>query len=168
MPVGSRSFGTFEARCGKTDFGSSWPPDVVLTCHQGIAAPPRTWATAQVTVGQATAASMYATFPAPPTITSVSSEVHILPSSWTGPPLVPFDTTGWDATPQVQQDGTVYVDFWQLADPFGEEICPLVEEMPDPLDEPPPVFLARVSGDTDAGPFVSEIYTRGCMRVIMQ
>jgi hypothetical protein len=85
-----------------------------------------------VTVGQATAASMYATFPAPPTITSVSSEVHILPSSWTGPPLVPFDTTGWDATPQVQQDGTVYVDFWQLADPFGEEICPLVEEMPIP------------------------------------
>ena len=33
--------GTFEARCGRADSGSSWPPDVVLTCHDNIENQPR-------------------------------------------------------------------------------------------------------------------------------
>ena len=165
---GTTDGGTFEARCGKADSGSSWPPDVLLTCHQGLETPPPYWTTAQVMVtGSFASANMYTGFDAPPTVVSVGGDVRILPASWMGPPLAPFDTSGWDASPQPQPQGGVQVSFLMSDDPFGEEVCPVPMDIgPDYV--PPPIFLARVAGQTDVGPFSSEVYIRGCQRIVTQ
>jgi hypothetical protein len=165
---GTTDGGTFEARCGKADSGSSWPPDVLRTCHQGLETPPPYSTTAQVMVtGAYASASMYTAFDAPPTVVEVDGDVRILPASWMGPPLTPFDTSGWDATPQAQFQGGVQVSFSMADDPFGEEICPVPADMPGP-DSALPIFVARVAGQTEIGPFVSEVYIRGCQRIVTQ
>jgi len=166
--------GTYEARCGSADSGSGWPPRVLLTCHEGLAEPPGR-GNAMVTGGDGfTWTDLYAYFPHPDgqAITAVGDAIRILPSfepwGFGGATTEPFDTQGWTAwVGETDIPGTGITTQASLhadGDPLGLAVCPLTPPEPDPQAPLPPVFLARVTGTTEIGPFSSELYVSLCTR----
>jgi hypothetical protein len=164
--------GTFVTKCGDNTLDVGWPPRVVVTCHRGLAAPPLgTNATVQ-TFGMMALDQLFAAVPEPPTITSVDANVHVIPGTagiWGAMPMMPFDTTGWTSaeTTMTEPDGktATNVTLANMTDVLGVELCPVPPPMPNPMQPPPPVFLARITGATSAGPFMSELYVDFCARM---
>jgi len=164
---GEMDGGTFEAKCGKAELGSAWPPRVMLTCHEGLETPP-SGSYANVAENGALVSATFSTqFHEPPTVESIEGDIRILPASWMGPSVDAFDTTGWSVSMSPNQPNVVGASFEVLDDPFGPELCPVPIDNPMPGDEPPPILLARVKGQTDGGPFSSEVFLRACMRIVM-
>ncbi|MBI5160031.1 MAG: hypothetical protein HY996_01195 [Micrococcales bacterium] len=165
--------GTFEARCGTADFGTGWPPHTILTCHEGLDTPPGD-GNAMVTAGEGfTWTDLYAYFPHAEgfAVTSIDPVMHIRPATsgfGGGPPLEPFDTQDWTAwvgeTDYPGMGAATQASLHADGDPLGLDLCPITSPEPDPLAPLPPVFLARVTGQTTEGAFSSEIYVRMCTR----
>lgn len=158
--------GTFEATCGARAGGSSWPPRTMLTCHENLPAGPR-FGNSMVDVGVFARTELMLTYPdvAGLDLTAVDASVRILPGVWgasSGGLLEPFETTGWEAWigPPTSPSDWILVDMSVMGDVFGEELCPV----PSDLGDPPPIFVARITGTNAGQPFVSEGYVDICSR----
>jgi hypothetical protein len=164
--------GTFIARCGKAGFGSGYPPHVLLTCHSGIAEQPRGGSALIEAFGATLSTQLYGAFPHPPDdwmLVSASTSIRIIPGPpiafSSTPPISPFDTTGWTAFANETLVGGLQsqLQFFGDGDKLGTDLCPAYDPN-DPLPDPSPVFLMRVSGQTNRGPFTSEISASYCTR----
>jgi len=170
--------GTFVSTCGGAD--GSWPPNVVVTCQTGVPAP--------LNVGDAnindltvhgvlsSSGTMYASLPQPPVLATFDSTLHIIPEAPSfggGPPLDPSDSAGWSgySSAMMQPDGSVTseVSLFSQGDTLGTTLCPPPPTCMPPtcVPTPSPVFIARMTGTTDQGPFSSELYVRTCYRTMM-
>jgi hypothetical protein len=166
---GASDGGTFEVICGAHGGGSSWPPGVQLTCHDGLDAPPRAYGDAMVTTNAKfgiTTTQLDAFFPEVDGIASVDGAVHVIPEVWMGQPLAPLDTTGWTATVSPGQ-GSTQVSLLADKDVLGTDACPVQSPNPQPGDPPPPILLARLKGMGAKGAFSSEVYVNLCTRATM-
>ncbi len=166
IATGRLDGGTFAARCGKADSGSSWPPDVVMGCHAGIVRQPGAGNSMVAPVGNTTSTSISTWFPHPEgshLITSVDSQIRIIPFAWDTMAPAPFNSSGWDTwVSEGTGPGNVphsMVDLDMLADPLGLEVCPHHSD-----EMVPPVFITRITGQTDQGPFTSEAFVDICTR----
>lgn len=164
---GATDGGTFTGTCGSISGGSSWPPRVLLTCHENLDEPPRSGnAFIQSSIMGSTLTQMSITFPESAKITAVDPAVRILPAVWMGAPISPFDTAGWmSSTSTANGLDNVYLS--QSADPLGTELCPVQPTMPDPMMKPPPIFLARIKGQAAGAAFSSEVFMSFCTRMAM-
>ena len=166
--------GTFTSQCGDNTPDVRWPPSVVVTCHSGLQQMPLPASDATVmsltVMGMAlTTDQIYATIPQPPVVMSVDATVHLVPgvSSFScGPNIPPSDTTGWTAgaSTMMDADGSSVSDLTLInnGDVLGSQLCPAGCTSPPCAPTTPPVFLARINGTTDAGPFESELYVSNC------
>lgn len=163
---GATDGGTFTAKCGAIEGGSSWPPRVRLTCHENLDGSAR-FASAYVsTNAMFTSTQLMMSFPESTPITAVDPVVHLIPATWMGAPIAPLDTTGWTSTIS-PSSGFLNVQLFQSMDPFGTTLCPTPPAMPDPQMPPPPLFLARITGQAAGAAFSSEVYVPNCMRIAM-
>ncbi len=164
--------GTFTADCGAHMGGGSWPPDGILTCHENIPVPPSHGdSMVDVAPGMWTMTTLDIMYPFDPAfdMTAVDSSVRIIPSTYaSGMPIEPFDTMGWDAwigSPSSANDWLM-VSLSHNEDVLGTEVCPPYSD--DPFADPPPLFLARITGTNAGRSFSSEGYIDFCSRVVMQ
>jgi hypothetical protein len=163
--------GTFTAMCGNNTPDMRWPPSVVITCHTGLTRAPLV-SDAQVTSAMGIGMAydeIFSAIPQPPVVTSVDPTVHIIPGTlFAGTPLSPSDTMGWmtSESTMMEPDGSTVTDLSlvNVTDVLGSQLCPPGCTMP-PCPMVPPVFLARVTGATDSGPFESELYVPMCPQV---
>lgn len=163
---GATDGGTFTAECGSIAGGSSWPPRVLLTCHQNLVAPPIA-GYSDVTINSKfmfTSTTLRLPFPASTKVTSVDPTIHMIPVAWMSGPIAPLDITGWMGTVGLS-NGYLTADLHLDTDPFGTTLCPKPSTMPDPSAPTPPLFLARTKGLADGAAFSSEVYVLNCMRI---
>lgn len=166
--------GRFVARCGAEAFGSGWPPDLAVTCHQNLPIGPTFMGSGmvQATAGFTTS-EIWFSYPNEDgiVIDAVDPEVRIVPGTWGfgGVPIDPFDTSGWTATVSFHTSARTHVgvSLHQMADPLGGDLCPVPSAMPMPGDPVPPVFLARVRGSAGGRPFTSEAMISHCTRLAL-
>lgn len=164
--------GTFQATCARADAGSHWPPALRVTCHHGVSAPPSEgYAMVQhnTFMGHEFVASMLAssvTHAPSAALTSIDETIHLIPQRSifdTALPLAPRDTVGWMGT--VTESGETpsrsqlqaFVD----QDVLGADLCP-PPMTPGPGYVPPPVFLARFTGQGQEGAYVTEVFVGAC------
>lgn len=161
--------GRFEASCGAHAGGSSWPPRTMLTCHENLPTGPR-FGNSMVSEGAFALSELNLTYPdvAGLDLTAVDEQVRILPGVWgggAGAPLEDFDTAGWEAWigPPTSPSEWISVDLNAMGDVFGADLCPPASD--EPFGDPPPIFLARLTGTNAGQPFVSEGYVDFCSRL---
>jgi hypothetical protein len=165
---GTTDGGTFTSECGTITGGSSWPPRVLLTCHEDLSAPPLN-AYADVTTNSQpmfTSTTLRVSFPESTKVTAMDPTIHLIPVAWMSAPIAPFDATGWMGTVGAS-NGFLSADLHLTTDPFGTTLCPTPPAMPDPMMIPPPLFLARTTGLANGVAFSSEVYVLNCMRIAM-
>ncbi|MCC6898346.1 MAG: hypothetical protein IT377_05190 [Polyangiaceae bacterium] len=171
---GKADGGTFEAKCGTgVEGGSSWPPRVMLTCHSGLTDPPAFGNAMVQPMGPIVSTQLMGQLPHPagPGVTSVASDIRIVPfqsSFGGGAPVPPFSTSGWKtsvsettipATGQISTSLNAFSD----KDVLGAA-CPLPSPMDAMPPTPPPIFFARLSGQGPSGAFTGELVVRMCTR----
>jgi hypothetical protein len=160
--------GTFTATCGSNASGTTWPPSVVLTCHTGLAKAPLASDASVTSIMGFAYDQMNGAIPQPPVVTSIDPTVHIVPGTppFSPVPLSPSDTMGWmtSVSTMMQPDGSslTNLSLTTSMDVLGSQLCPVGCITP-PCPNPPPVFLARVTGATDSGAFESELYVPMCL-----
>lgn len=161
--------GTFVARCGAEAFGSGWPPDLVLTCHQNLPVGATYMGSGMITRSSAfTSSELWFLYPneAGLVIDAVDPDVRIIPGTWGfgSVPIDPFDTNGWEASVGFPTSARTHVSvsLTQLEDPLGDSLCPIPSSEPGPEDPVPAVFLARVSGTAGGRAFTSEAMISYC------
>lgn len=164
--------GTFQATCARADAGSHWPPALRVTCHHGVSAhPSEGYAMVQhgSFMGHAFVSTTLASSVAHGSgaaLTSLDGTIHVIPQRSifdTGAPLTPRDTTGWMGS--VNESGETpsrsqlqaFVD----QDVLGTDLCP-PPMTPGPGYVPPPVFLARFTGQGQAGAYSTEVFVGAC------
>jgi hypothetical protein len=165
--------GTFVARCGAEEFGSGWPPELVVSCHQNLPVGPTYMGSGGVQItGMFTVADLRVMYPNVDgiVIDSVASTARVIPGTWGfgSMPIAPFDTTGWTTSvgfPTSAQE-FVLVQMFASMDLLGEDVCPVPSTMPMPMDPPPPVFLLAIRGMASGRPFTSEAFINYCYRTV--
>lgn len=165
--------GTFVARCGAEEFGSGWPPDLVVTCHENLPTGPTYMGNGMVqSTGMFTSASVSFMYPNLDgiTIDDVAGDARVVPGTWGfgSVPIAPFETTGWTTSVgfPTSAEEFVLVQLFASSDPLGEDVCPVPVTMPMPGDPPPPVFLLGVHGTAGGRAFTSEALISSCYRVV--
>lgn len=165
--------GTFVARCGAQEFGSGWPPQLVVTCHQNLPTGPIYMGNGMVqSTGMFTSASLSFMYPNIDgiTIDDVAGDARVVPGTWGfgSEPIAPFDTTGWTTSVgfPTSAEEHVLVQLFASSDPLGSDVCPVPPAMPMPGDPPPPVFLLGVHGTADGRAFTSEALISYCHRIV--
>lgn len=171
---GKADGGSFEAKCGSgVEFGSAWPPRVVLTCHSGLSHPSAFGNAMVQPAGPFTMTTLHGHVPhAPgPGLGSVSGDIRIVPfqsSFGSSAPIAPFDTSGWslhliETTIPATGEHSTSVDATSDQDLLGES-CPAQQPMDAAFPEPPPLLFARLKGQGPSGPFSSELVVSMCTR----
>ncbi len=164
--------GTFEATCARADSGSHWPPALRVTCHHGVAAPPSeayTMVSLGSFMGMPFSSTMLGTavaHEAGAALTSVDPTIHVIPQRSffdPGPPLAPHDTTGWmgSANESGETPPRSQLQAFSTEDTLGLELCPPPMD-PGPGYVPPPVFLARLTGQGQRGAYATEVFVGAC------
>ncbi len=173
---GHANGGTYISRCGNNTADVGWPPRAVLTCHTGIASPPLpTVASVMSTsfMGMAFVTDeIFATVSQPPRLSTVDPRVHIVPGTsvaFGGMTMAPMDTLGWMGTTSsmVEPDGrsVTSLSLVNSMDVLGAGLCPTGCVSPPCMGmPPPPVFIARVTGQSATGPYATELYVQICTR----
>lgn len=169
--TGRMDGGTFTANCADAEGGSRWPPAVRVTCHHNVDASPFASSAMVSTTGSFTSTTMYVNAPHAPggALKTVGGTIRVIPgfSSFGGPPsmLAPFDSTGWEGsvgestTPMV----TSAISLSNTKASLPPELCP-PPSTPGPGTSPPPVFLARLTGNGEHGAYRTEAYVNFCSR----
>jgi hypothetical protein len=172
IATGRLDGGTFTAKCGPAGFGSGWPPHVVLTCHSGIWQQPYGGNSVVQPLGPVTQTTLYAAFAHPEgswQLQSALGDVRIIaatPPFSPIPPVAPFDTSGWSANvSETTVSGKLLsqLQLGSLEEELGTDVCP-AHDPNEPLPEPSPVYIARVSGQSSEAAFSSEIFVDICTR----
>jgi hypothetical protein len=166
--------GTFEADCARAEGGGRWPPALRITCHRNIEQAPNS--------GNATVSSssfmgmpfsstmLYASANHGPTgaLTTVDSTIHIIAQRSifdTGTPIASHDTTGWMGSANESGSTPSYSQLQAFASTaqFDTDLCPPpMTGPPGPGYVPPPVFLARMTGQGGHGPYSTEVFVNQC------
>lgn len=164
--------GRFEARCGPGTGHTSYPPDVIRTCHRGIDRAAQD-GNAFISAFRGGAAEFYGSFSHPEgtRITAVDSDVRIIgitASFGAAPAPPPFDTTGWMGFVGETGAGVggMTISSVSLVNPddvYGTTLCPVSDTL-GPGFVPSGAIIARITGTTSAGTFSSELYSRACTR----
>ncbi len=160
--------GTFTASCADAEGGGRWPPAVRVTCHKNVDASPFT-ASATVNTGSFKSATMYLTVPhgAGGALKTVAGTIHVIPgtaTSFGAPPApAPFDSTGWGGTLSESTSPFVNtsISLLNTTSTLPAELCPK-PGTPGPGYVPPPVFLARITGNGEHGAYSTEAYVNYC------
>lgn len=167
--------GTFEARCGRAEGGSRWPPALRMTCHENLDTPP-SWSGAMISsfMGmENTQASIEVPHGPGAAITSITGEMRVIPysSPFAPGPMAPAPFSIPDLVGNVSEAssptlGTYsFVHLLASRDVFGATLCPTPPAMPGPGTPVPPVFLLRFGGNSERGAFSTEVYMEYCNRM---
>jgi hypothetical protein len=171
--------GTFEAHCARAEGGGRWPPALRITCHQNVDQSPNS-GNAMVNVATFMGMSypstmMYAAAPHGPggALMTMDSTIHIIAYRSpfdTGAPIPSHDTTGW--TGGGSESGTTpsYTQLTANASSaeFDTTLCPPPMVGPPPPNYiPPPVFLARMTGQGGHGAYSTEVFVNQCNTISM-
>lgn len=171
--------GSFEARCADAEGGGRWPPALRITCHEGVEDRALT-AHADVSIfGAFTSSTLSVYVPHGPgaALTGVDMRVRVIPSTYSlfGPPptVTPYDSDGWsgsvsESPPSGGNPALSQIYMSQMSAAFGTELCPPPSTgTPGPGDTPPPVFLVRITGSGELGPYSTEAYVDYCNTISM-
>lgn len=158
--------GPFEARCGRAEFGSRWPPGTSLACHRNIPRPPVGLGMHVMPAGGTEYAMLSLALPhasGMPVATRLDSTLRIVsperPPFDPDPSLMSHDTGPW--TSSVSESDSRFGPITQgslsyAGSPmFDTSLCPSAS-MPDLMR---PWFLARVTGQGPSGPITAEALT---------
>ncbi len=166
--------GTFEAHCARAEGGGRWPPALRVTCHRNVDAAPyagNASVTSSSFMGVPYASTMlYAAAAHGPSgaLTSVDGTIHVIAQRSifdTGTPIASFDSTGWMGSANESGSTPSYSQLQAFASSaqFDTELCPPpMTGPPGPGYVPPPVFLARMTGDGGRGSYSTEVFVNGC------
>lgn len=166
--------GSFEAHCARAEGGGRWPPALRLTCHRNVDAAPYA-GNAMVRSGSFmgtpyASTTVYAAASHGPSgaLTSVDATIHVIAqrSSFdTGAPIASFDSTGWMGSANESGSTPSYSQLQAFASSaqFDTTLCPPpMTGPPGPGFVPPPVFLARLTGQGGHGAYATEVFVNGC------
>lgn len=167
--------GTFQAECARAEGGGHWPPALRVTCHKNVDAPAangnvsvmtQTFMGTNVTTAQLFGTAPHALGGA---LQTLDSTLHVIPQREPfdpGQPIPSHDTTGWmtavseTAPPSAPAS---QLSFFAGSNPLGSDLCPPAPSgPPGPGTIAPPVFLARVTGTGQHGPFSTELFVTQC------
>lgn len=166
--------GTFEAHCARAEGGGRWPPALRVTCHRNVDAPPyggSAMVTSSSFMGTPYASTqLWAAAAHGPSgaLTSVDDMIHVIPQRSIfdpGAPLTAFSTTGWTGSANESGSTPSYSQLQAFAGSvqFDSELCPPPSTgIPGPDYVPPPVFLARLTGQGGHGAYSTEVFVNGC------
>ncbi len=153
----------FGARCGPAA-GLSAIVDVVITCHQGIQRDPNL-GNGIVDISGQVYTTVDTFFPRDTDagiLTAVDSVVRVMPSA----SVEAFDSGSWQTDLQQSTNGslpTTTVAMYFDGDAFGASLCTVPSIEPEAVLPVP--FIMRIGGQTQAGPFTSEIFVDQCARL---
>lgn len=169
--------GTFEAQCARAEGGGRWPPALRVTCHRNVEQPPY-GGSAMVSNGSFMGTTFSSTMLFAATahgpggaLTSVDDTIHVIAQRSifdTGAPIASHDTTGWTGSASESGSTPAYSQLQAFASAaqFDLELCPPpMTGLPGPGDVPPPVFLARLTGQGGHGAYSTEVFVNGCTTV---
>lgn len=156
--------GPFEARCGRAEFGSRWPPGTSLACHRNVPKPPAGLGSLLVMqTGAMQTASFDLVLPhasGAPVATRIDSTVRIVsperPSFEPDPLLSSRDTGPWVSFVSESHSDVfgpiTQVSIRYMGSPvFDTSLCPPATAMSRPW------FLVRVTGQGPSGPMTAEV-----------
>lgn len=178
--TGKTDGGTFKATCGAQENGASWPPGIVVTCHQNLDEPTEGGG---VSVQDSTFMGMPfntamlgadAAHGAGGALSSIDSSVFIIPGpaiAFGASPIAAFNTTGWMGTVTEAEGFSVPTSQISLnleSNPFPSSVCPAATMgIPEAGTIPPPLFIGRITGMGGHGPFSTEAIFSGCETVTL-
>jgi hypothetical protein len=167
--------GSFEARCADAEGGGRWPPALRITCHEGVDQRPFSSYAFVTATGMFTSSTLDVTSPhgAGGALLGADMRVRVIPAAYSlpfGPPppmIDPYDSDGWTGSvaesPGTELTGPYsQIHLTRSGAAFTTDLCPAPMPVPDPMAPPPPVFLVRITGTGERGPYSTEAYVEHC------